>query len=315
MKVPAALADLSIGYLIYKIVKENRSTKAGLIATSALLFNPVLIFNSSIWGQIDAVFSLLLLVSLYLVVKERLWLAFGCLGLAFLIKPQTVLFLPLVFLYFLKKNQAVSEILAGVLVFIATIFLLSWPFFTGDPILGLPKLILRSASTYPYTSIFAMNFWGIFGTWKPDSATFLGLSYLHWGTILIFLGLILAWGLFWKAKGLSAIFLAASLVVLAFFMLPTRVHERWLYAFFPFFLVAAAQTNKWQLYFIYFLFSTIHFFNLYFVYTYYNVNFLKIEPIANFIGKYFNWFSLICVIIYLYLVILAFKKRVYEQDK
>lgn len=313
MKIPSLLADLTLGYLIFKLVKEEtESEKCALLASSFLLFNPALVFNSSVWGQIDSFFTLLLFLSVYFLTEKKEALAFIFLAISFLIKPQVIFFLPLFFLYLLREKRA-KRFCLSLSLFLATIFVISYPFFLHDPILGLPKLILKSASTYPYASVFAMNFWGIFGTWKPDSQPFLGLSYQIWGFILLCFGVVLALVVFLRDGKLKSIFLSSSLIVLAYFMLPTRVHERWLYPFFPFFLVLAVRLNNLKLWFIYFLLSAIHFFNLYYVYTYYSPNFFKIESVVGFIGKNFSRFSIISVLIYGFLTLWSLKGGLSEK--
>lgn len=305
MKLPATLADLALGFLIFKLVREEKSPKYALLAAGLFLFNPLTFFLSSVWGQIDSFFALFLFLSVYFLIKKKEALAFIFLAISFLIKPQVILFLPLFFLYLRSLKSALSLLV----MFIITVFVLSLPFFPHDPIFGLAKLILKSASTYPYTSLFAMNFWGIFGTWKPDTTLFLNLSCQIWGLFFLALGVILALVSFLRKKRLLALYLSSSLIILALFMLPTRVHERWLYPFFPFFLILAARLNNWKFWLIYALLSIINFLNLYFVYTYYTVNFLKIEQVANFVGRYFNWFSLLAVLIYGWLLVLSFKKE------
>lgn len=305
LKIPAVFSDLVLGFLIFKLVRKEKSLRYALIVASLFLFNPLTFFLSSIWGQIDSFFALFLFLSVYLLTKKREAPAFIFLAISFLIKPQVILFLPLFFLYLRSLKSA----LFLAILFTITVFTLSFPFLPHNPIFGLPKLILKSASTYPYTSLFAMNFWGIFGTWKPDNAIFLNLSFQTWGLLLLGLGVILAWVSFLRSGRPLAIYLSSSLIILAYFMLPTRVHERWLYPFFPFFLIAATLINKRKTWAIYFLLSLTYFLNLYFVYTYYTVNFLKIEQIANFVGRYFNWFSLLAVLIYGWLLVLSFKKE------
>lgn len=51
LKLPAILSDLGIAYLIYKLVRENSKHKErGIIAAAIFLFNPIIWYNSSVWG-------------------------------------------------------------------------------------------------------------------------------------------------------------------------------------------------------------------------------------------------------------------------
>lgn len=329
LKLPAVVADIALGWLIYKIIRavktprfallRSKNFARSLLVASLFLFNPFTFFLSSIWGQIDSFFSLILFLSVYLLIKKKELLTFIFLGVAFLIKPQTILFLPLMLFYchsYFKQNLSRDIFCAAI--FIATIFVFSYPFFPDDPIFGLPKLIFKSTSTYPYTSVFAMNFWGIFGAWKLDSGLFLNLAYKNWG--LVFLGLvtILIFILARRQKKTIAnTYLFASLLVLSYFMLPTRVHERWLYPFFPLFLVAVANSKKKFLWFLFLAFSVLHFVNLYYVYTYYQLyvspRFFQIDWLMKFIEKNFSLLSLASFLLYGGLIIYAVKLRIDEK--
>jgi len=65
-KLPAILADLATGFLIYKIVGKLKNSKWGLIASSLYIFNPAILANSTFWGQIDSISSLFSLLSVFL---------------------------------------------------------------------------------------------------------------------------------------------------------------------------------------------------------------------------------------------------------
>ncbi|HEY5601252.1 MAG TPA: hypothetical protein VIK81_04170, partial [Patescibacteria group bacterium] len=90
-------------------------------------------------------------------------------------------------------------------------------------------------------------------------------------------------------------YLFASLFILAFFLFPTRVHERYLLPVFAFLIVAAFQLKSKFLIAIYLLLTLIHLANLYFVYSYYNNNFLKIELLTNTINQYSNILSILTI--------------------
>lgn len=298
MKIPAVLADLGIGFFIYQTVKENRSSRLALLTAGLFLFNPFTFFNSAIWGQIDSVFSLSLLSSVFLLLKKREKLSFVVLGVSCLLKPQAIFFLPLFLLWMVTKKATVGEIVINLFAFAGSIFLISLPFFPQNPLSGLMQLTIKSSNTYPYTSLFAVNLWGLLGTWEPDNLNFMGLSYQFWGFLLLASGLLFTYFLYWQKKNVMFFFFSAALIVLMFFMLPTRVHERWFYAFFPFFLITAALTNKRKIWFGYGTLSVLHFLNLYYVYTYYNQNFLKITQLTDFIGNNFKFLSFLSVTIF-----------------
>src|SRR3990167_10923077 len=62
MKLPSIFADLGIGWLIYKYFEKEGKHKLGLILSAVWLFNPIIWYNSSIWGQTDSIVNLLVLI-------------------------------------------------------------------------------------------------------------------------------------------------------------------------------------------------------------------------------------------------------------
>jgi len=101
------LADcLSAGLVYFLVKKVFKDTKIAFWAMFFLLFNPLIIFDSSIWGQVDLLAPLLALVSfLSLFFHGRFGkfaspVLFTC---GILLKPTVLLFTPLYFLLFLKE--------------------------------------------------------------------------------------------------------------------------------------------------------------------------------------------------------------------
>lgn len=306
LKLPAILADLGTAVLIFKILEKRVSSKIALAAVAIYLFNPALIFNTAVWGQIDSVLTFFLLASTYFLIEsEKPILASFAIALSFLIKPQTIALLP-IFGFYLYQKFGFKNLLKSATASLILIFGLSLPFFTTNPILGIPAMFLRMSADYPYTSLFAFNFWWLAGGWKPDSAVNFLVSDQAWGVILWIVSQIII--LFWLAKNRRKedFYLAATFSLLAFFVLPTRVHERYLFPFFPYGLIAAAIFGSF-FWLIYGILTLIHFSNLYFVYTYYNPNFLKIEVVSQLISKLSVSFAALTVFIFSFLIGYLFK--------
>ena len=70
VKLPAIIADLGIGVLLFAIAKRfTRATVAFGVAALYVL-NPAVIFISAKWGQVDAVAGFFVLLSAYLLLKS-----------------------------------------------------------------------------------------------------------------------------------------------------------------------------------------------------------------------------------------------------
>ena len=109
VKLPTIAADLLIAHFVYKIADKRFN---GTVAKAALIiaaFNPVFMFLSSAWGQIDQLLTLVVLIAMYFFVEERPVYAGLAYGLAILIKPQALLFGPIMFaaymLYIKDKDE------------------------------------------------------------------------------------------------------------------------------------------------------------------------------------------------------------------
>lgn len=275
LKIPAIVAEVLIGVFIYKEIAK-KSLFWGRIAAVIALFNPAFIFNSSVWGQIDGLLSLTLIASFYFLNKKKLILSAIFWGLGFLIKPQAIAVLP-IFVLFLIKNLSIKNFLKITIPSLLTVFLISLPFFINQPFSGIPKLFSNMVSDYPQTSLFAYNFWGIIGFWIPDNQLWNNLSYQMWGYIL----LVSYWitiSYFYLKKKLS-LYVLAALATLAFFFLPTRVHERYLYPAIVFLVFSAALLKSRLVFLLTSLLSIVHFLNLYYVYIYYNQFYLKLPEV------------------------------------
>ena len=277
-KLPNNLADILTALLIYKIVAK-KSAHWAFLGLIFYLFNPALIFNSSVWGQADSFLTFLMLGSFYLLLeKEKIFLSALVFGFAFLVKPQALFILPIFALFLFKKYK-----LSGLFKFFSTFLLisliLSLPFFPGDPIFGLPNLIIQMGKDYPYTTLEAFNLWQFLGGRQNDSLLFLGLSKYHWGLLIYLLleGIIISFILFGKKSKKENYYLITALSLFNFFLFPTRIHERYLLSFFPFLLIAGSLLSSLILIFSYFIMEILHFINIFYSYSYFYPELIKIS--------------------------------------
>lgn len=111
-KMPIVLADLVIGYLLYRILKGRR----GLVAAALWLFNFITIFESSIFGQFDSIVTLFLLATLYAHSHNRNKLSGFFAGLALMTKQYSLFALtPLIFVTAGRSGKPRTEFVAVVL--------------------------------------------------------------------------------------------------------------------------------------------------------------------------------------------------------
>lgn len=299
IKSVTTLFDLATAFYIYKIVHKYNSK---LSSVSALLYlsNPAVIFNSSIWGQVDGIFTFFLVYSSYLLteIKKPLKSSFFY-SISLLIKPQSLALFPVMILRGFKSFRKSFWIILFIIILNPVI--LSIPFFPNNPVLGILNLSRASIDVYPYTSLFAFNLWGIFGWWQNDNITFLNVSYKTWGIILyIFSLFLIIYPLIKNKLTPQRLYVAYSLSFFVFYLFLTRIHERYLFPFLAFILIASFINKSKILAGFYFLISLIHFVNLWYVYYFYNFVYNNIKSDNNLLFKFVTdnhiIFSLILII-------------------
>jgi Gpi18-like mannosyltransferase len=251
MKLPPNLFDMATAFLIFVFVRKRLDFKLALLATSLYAFNPAVVFNAAVWGQFDAIYTFFLVLSLYLVFESKPKLAVVAFMLAILTKPQSIALAPLfVFLIFRKYDwkglvdsikakagkaayaassayHSWKDFLVTLLVAVATVFAVITPFEWSNPVDFLGKIYFGAYSTYAFTTINAFNVWAFGGMWQPDTQFTFFLGWTMFGLLAV-----LAVYLVHKSHGASPelpVLFAAFVLFFGFFMLPTRIHERYLF--------------------------------------------------------------------------------------
>ena len=283
LKIPSILADLVLSYFVYKQLLKTSSKKIASYGLAFCLFNPVLIFNSAVWGAFDGLMALFLFLTIYYLDQKKLITSSIYFGISILLKPQAVAIAPVLGL-FLLKNFSVKNFLKLTLPAVISVIILSVPFFPADPLAGFFKLFIQMAQDYKANSLFAYNTWGIFGFWIDDSTTLAFLPIRIWGLIMMSVFWLYFYLLFFKRK--FDAFTLSTLAFLAFFFLPTRVHERYLFSAIPFLILVALKFKSRILVLASVVLSFLHLLNLYYVYVYYNEFYLKLPRVLYITGFY-----------------------------
>jgi dolichyl-phosphate-mannose-protein mannosyltransferase len=282
LKLPAIITDLIIGYLIFKAVKKISGEKLALLGAAFFLFNPAILFDGSVWGQVDSVLALFMFSSIIALEKKRIFYSAFFFGIAFLIRPQAIALLPLFGFYFLK-NFKIKEILKFISVTAAVSVAFFLPFFSGNNLADSFHLIINMINDYSYNSLFAFNFWGAQGFWIPDNTG--GIYSMRNIGIALF---IIYWLiiLFYYFKKKIPLFSLAALATMSFYFLPTRVHERYLYPALPFLTLLIFQIRNRFFTYLTITLCLLFFVDLYYVYVYYNLFYNHISAPIYWLGAY-----------------------------
>lgn len=268
-KLPAIFSDVLTGFLIYRIVGKLKNKRWGIVASGLYLFNPAVLANSALWGQADSLTALFSLLAIWLIdinpLISSLALAFGT-----LIKPQAVLAAPVVLFVMLKRKWTTQKIL--IYIFTSLVFfVIAFIPFAGEKslVLFIVERISATLGQYPYTSVNAFNFWGLFGFWQKDVFV----------TSLLGIAITAALFLFgakklWKRKNSRYLLLAT--IFAANFLFFTRMHERHLLPVFaPLAIGASLCCNLWL---SYAGFSLVYIINLYYSFIWITQSFTSVLP-------------------------------------
>lgn len=225
MKLAPTLFDLATSALIYVFVRKQLSTKHALLTTALYAFNPAIIFNVAVWGQFDAIYTFFLVLSLIFALKNKPQFSAAVFALALLTKPQGIALLPLI-IYLIYRKSGWKNLLTSTAVFFGSIFLVILPFEWTNPVTFLSRIYFGAYDWYKFTSINAFNVWGMFGMWRSDQSFYI-IGWAMFGVVTAFTLYVLH-KRFAVSGDLLAVF-CAFMILFAFFMLPTRIHERYLF--------------------------------------------------------------------------------------
>ena len=257
LKMPAILADLGIAAVLYWAARRWLGQRAGLIAAALYLFIPVTWYDSALWGQVDAVGALLLIASLVLLIERKSEAAIALAVLAILVKPQEaiglVVVLPVLVRRHLIESGSRRRLVTSAFAGAAALVLPLVPFDIGG-VAGLLRLFQTDADRYSVLTANAFNIWALVGatplaqiiggsggSWTADSLAIGGTTaFIVGASALAAVGLVVAGGLLVR-DGRVPILLGFAIVAFAFYAVPTRVHERYLFPFFTAGALLAAE--------------------------------------------------------------------------
>jgi len=249
-QLPGILGDFGIAYLIYRILKEWKNKKVARFGVIIFLVNPALWFNSSFWGQTDSVVNFFGLLAFWLLWRGKLPWAIAVFFVSLYIKVSLVIFAP-IFIIVLWKKFSWRDILIASVPTVLWVGVITLPFSTGtnkDPFTWLYFLYKDKilAQQLHVITANAFNFWGLVAGMeqRPNDLPLLFLTYEKWSYVLF--GVFYAPVLYFASKvkreaGLYWVLATTSLLV---WMLLTNMHERYIYPFFVYFTVLAAQDKR-----------------------------------------------------------------------
>src|SRR3989344_4221921 len=158
LRLPSILSDLIIGVLIYAIA-SRQSVNNGLLASSLFLFNPLIVYNSAFWGQMDSINNMFFLTAIFFLMKRKYFFSLIILSLSFYVKLSLIFFLPILIVvyYLLEKNK--KKLLISCVLSIVLMCLITLPI-SGKPHVWLFEFLTKNGlGEMQNITAFAFNFW------------------------------------------------------------------------------------------------------------------------------------------------------------
>src|SRR5579872_3275144 len=264
VKLPAVLADLGVGALVFAVVRRFTRAEVALGLSALYVLNPVMIFISAKWGQVDVIAGGLALLGVYCLLRDHdetkpslpsWWIVGAWLSLAssLLVKPQAAVLIPIFLAYAFtdvarRRARLISSTI-GVAVAVLFAIALVQPFHPSLPPQALEWLIGRyavGASVYDYNSVNAFNLWAIKGVmWQKDNLLILGLPQYVWGMFLVVAALGLVLWRYLVERSACALLESCAIALFAFFLLATRMHERYSFDALLFIIVCGSFARRY----------------------------------------------------------------------
>ncbi len=261
LKLNPIIFDLLTGILLFYLVKKmTKKPLWSYLAMILYLFNPGIIYDSAYWGQVDAINTFFLLLSVFLLTEKKFSWAWFFYTISIFIKLQGIFLLPL-FLFLTLREKAWK----GLATSVGTSLVILFPFIVVGKISSVFRVIFDSPGFDPVVSMNAYNIWWYFSKgWHlavSDKGIIFGsLSYYQAGYFLLFLSWVAAILYLRKNKGRLDIYQIAAFLAFSFFMLPTEMHERYLFPIFVFLILIVWQNKKY--WWLFLGLSLTFFFNL-----------------------------------------------------
>lgn len=234
LRVPVLFADLTIFLVLTRWIKDKKEKVLWYYWCS-----PILFAISYVAGFLDIVPISLLFAFLYFLFKDKFFLAFTLLGLAFAAKTGLVILLPFVIVYLLKEHEYPTRVFEYVLLSCSIYVLANFEYMSGP---GFWKMILLGGQ--PFTSHSSIDFGGVVLYVMP----------------LVYLGLLAgSLALQRLNRDMFLMFLAFALGSITLFVLPQAGWYCWIIPFFIYFFVREERAKKYpfvllnMFYFGYFL--------------------------------------------------------------
>jgi Gpi18-like mannosyltransferase len=250
------LIDLAAILLAVKLTESmsNYNWRSFVLVLFAL--NPALMTDSAVWGQVDMLHSMLMLLAVVLL-SNRPFMSGIIFALALLTKFQAITILPVIgiwLLIVLLRERKFRPLLMWITGFVCP-WIVTLSYFGAAGSLGemISQAYTDAVGFYTSATMNAMNIWfyiiGIDPGTNDTQIMAAGISMRNIGFLLLFIAVIGICGYVYRSREESTTVLlkASAALSLAFFMLPTEIHERYSIPALVFTILVLLKDKQWTL--------------------------------------------------------------------
>lgn len=181
LKSVPMVCDLFTAVLLYLYGKKHWKPTQALFAAAFYVFNPMVLLNSAVWGQVDSVLALLLAICAVTALEYRWSVALPVYFVSILVKPQALLFAPVAGIWLLVSlfggmgktfKEQKKELLLGLGIGVAAAVAIVLPFsvYQEKPLKWLFDLYGQTLSSYAYATVNTANLYYLLAAnWVPIS--------------------------------------------------------------------------------------------------------------------------------------------------
>ncbi len=260
IKIPALICDLVSVYLIYKILNKHASERVALICALFYAVIPVILTNSAVWGQMDSVLAMLLLLSFSFILDKNFTGLFITYTVAVLVKIQAVFAFPAIATFiiyqFVKHPEVRKKLIITSVCCVVGFFVVAIPFGNGNPFYVIPRYF-QTVGQYNYYTLNAFGFYGAIGLNFKDLPTVVNV--LNYVFIALVFGAVV-W-LYLKCKDRSKLILLTATTIVTIFTFAAKMHERYLFPAIVLLLLYCGLSKDKRVAYITGGFSLLHFLN------------------------------------------------------
>ncbi|KKQ95770.1 MAG: hypothetical protein UV74_C0013G0377 [Candidatus Woesebacteria bacterium GW2011_GWB1_43_14] len=300
LKLPGIFADVGIGLAIYYWIKKIKNIKTAKYSMGLYLFNPVTIYLSGSWGQLDSAVSLFGLLAVVFAMQKKFLFSLISIFISVMIKATFIPLVPILIILSIKNKISPKTVFRLIIVLVALLWILGSLFIDSHYLSWIVNMyvnkILPGAVTLPFINLNSFNFWGlVLGLERiAVTNTYLGITL---GRIAWIIGGGVVILIIRKFIFNAETFMTIIMLYFSIFMFFPRVHERYLFPIFVFFPLVLV--NKPKLRKLYTILSLVFLVNLYHWWWFPEVKALTIFFDYELTERFFSFLNLVIFVKFL----------------